>query len=1372
MDRQYGKKRKSHRDENFHSRRETLMLANDPQPNQNNKNEIEENNYENDNDDHNSDENDDEHICLTNEDEEASTTSSTTSRGCIGSENSTDDDQIESRAIDFNSSSFDASIDVLRMSQELFEHDKHRKRVGQEMKDIKISVSERPRSMYGIAKKLYDWKGSSKLSDEGLKGLLETLEWAGVKGLPCVKDILQGVGSIPEIPELGNIDTFLCFQQCAESCVVFHGEHSRDLQCGICESPRFAACATCSPQECSCLLNMRSPMKTFYCSSLIFYLRDKLSQPTAANFVMALKTEVVKVKNTHINDIFDGVRVKKALNDMDKTFEAYNKKISQNLIKLNLVLGGYYDGAQLYKNQVASFWPAGMTIFNLPPSYRFKEGVGFHLWAVFMGQTPSAAEDYLFRRCLGEELKVLKHGIVIADKYFVQARFVISVMDTKGQQHFTKFQSQASCSPCPCCGFRGTWAGKVVYTDHRKYLGWTHAYRAIGQTRKCCPEHQYSTASLNSRNLAERGRFWKNIETLHPEDSQEERYKSNFISTSTEKEGIDERKTLEKTVCNDAQDVDIKAIYSDIMADGHNFLFYHDHKEPGSDSPTFCYTDFIARMYFINCYYKDYKSGERTSETDLQERMQESDQKIFEKNRNRRRNSQKPLQELDDPENGCHGSFALADAPVSIQSFMIWDPFHVLPNVTNKLLDLFSGKIKFSVTTKDICRRVGMHRSVAEGKQEKVKEHETVAKGNETETRNKKEVEKKVKKKIMKKVKKKKKKEIDHPWQITHKNMNLLDGMLNSCMISTGYGNEYQLRYLFKQGGLLNSASKIQLLRIMAPVLAAFSGLHEAYQQFIRMLHHDIVFLFRPFFEGPEEIDRLFLLLVETVVTFEGLFPISEHAHGFHQLVCLVKQLKEFGPIRNLMSATMERCLKSIKDLNPNGGQSPYRTQLRRYLALMRQRHGQAFRFEVRRGRIKSTSPMRRVRKVQKEINDPSLVSVSRDSDSPFRIRFNDAKICLWNEASSIRCETVTMDHDNIQTFFEQSLFIEALLHEIKRQGEEGKSSLYKAFNVLLEGMKSLTIDIKVVKKPTKSQKKELEKDKNDAKQKENNAKMINRAFVCWIYFVATGCMHTLDKHVIPDPLALEKIFKKMNDEGKVDLYKPTFISIHRLFTEKVKYYRNANAYGIRINSRLASLDANFADCPDSGQRIFNESNIASSFCKYRDSKDLPRYGLCQYFFRVICPSDCIIHGMPLARTLQINTFTNDIISDEPLLVGKKKIFYAKIKMGLTGILIRNDEDHQGLALCPHNCCHFVPLTRFFSTSVILIPLDVDNKPMLHKFKRRSFAQSEQLRDKNNVVSKTNEIGMFYVIDFHPERYVYVYNKRNNGEYNNIENDY
>ena len=590
--------------------------------------------------------------------------------------------------------------------------------------------------------------------------------------------------------------------------------------------------------------------------------------------------------------------------------------------------------------------------------------------------------------------------------------------------------------------------------------------------------------------------------------------------------------------------------------------------------------------------------------------------------------------------------------------------------------------------------------------------------------------------------------------------MNIIDGVINSCLIPTGFGNDFQLRYLFKQGGLLNSASKIQLLKIMAPVLAAFSGLDDAYQQFIRMLHHDIVYLFRPFFEGPEEIDMLFLLMVETVVTFEGLFPISEHIHAFHQLTCLVKQLKEYGPIRNLLGAVMERSIKSIKAANPNGGQSPFLTQLRRYMALTKQRHGQAFRFKMRCRKVVSSSQMRRVKKMHKEINDPGLISAERDGDeSPYRIRFNDAKVCLWNEASARRCEAVKMDQVvmnrvEMGTFFEQSLFIEALLHEIKRQGEEGNSPLYRASTFFREELLTSTSNtwktLAIVL----------------------TSEQVNKAFVSWIYYIATGRMHTKNKDVISDPSGLEKIFKKINDDGKVTEYQPTFNHIHDFFTEKVKYYRNANAYGIRINSHLAPLDPNFADTSqESGQRIFNESAIASSFCKYHDQESKPRYGLCQYFFRVVCPSDQVIHGMPMARVLQINTFTNDIIPDDPKLSGKTRTCRSKVKFGLTGILVENADKHKGLALCPDDCCRFVPLTRFFSTCVILIPLDTEYKPMLHKIKRRSYAMSEQLKQPG-VISRTNKIGMFYVIDFHPERSVYVYSKTNNEEYNNIKNDY
>ena len=667
----------------------------------------------------------------TDENEDGSSKSSTQSGNV--SESSSDDQPktVECNYLD------NENIDVLRMIGLLWNANESRRKMKRDMQSIKISVSL-PKTQYEVSKRFYDWKGCNKISDEGFYDLCQMLAWAGLRGLPLAKDLLQGIGCIPDRFGLRNIDSFLCFQQCPKSCMVYHGDHSTDLQCAICESPRFAACAKCSPRDCSCLMDKRTPLKTFYYSSLIFYLRDKLSQPTAANFVMALKTEVVKIKDTHINDISDGVSVKKAIKGMDSTFKAYcnknkNSLPPQGLIMVNLVLGGYYDGAQLYTSKVESFWPAGITILNLPPSYRFKEGIGFHLWALFMGKTPSAAEDYLFGSCLGEELKLLKDGIIIAKKYFVQARFVISVVDSKAHQHFTRFQSVGSCSACPSCGFRGTYVGKVVYTDHRKYLGWNHAYRAIGQSLKCCPEHQYSTAPQNSKNLAERGKFWKDgIEHLHPGGTPGEqtevqttahinRYKSKIVSTGGTKKDETERKHLAASVCNDEVRADIDMIYTDIMDDDSDFLFYHHQIKPGADRPTFSYTDFNAHMYFVNCYYKDFESGQRISEEELRVRMRETDELISETNTDREREGKQPLSKLTKPENGCHGSFALVDAPVSIQSFMIWDPFHVLPNAVNRLIDLLAGTTKFTKHTIELCKRVGMHESVGEKELQKEK---------------------------------------------------------------------------------------------------------------------------------------------------------------------------------------------------------------------------------------------------------------------------------------------------------------------------------------------------------------------------------------------------------------------------------------------------------------------------------------------------------------------------------------------------------------------------------------------------------------------------------------------------------------------------
>ena len=61
--------------------------------------------------------------------------------------------------------------------------------------------------------------------------------------------------------------------------------------------------------------------------------------------------------------------------------------------------------------------------------------------------------------------------------------------------------------------------------------------------------------------------------------------------------------------------------------------------------------------------------------------------------------------------------------------------------------------------------------------------------------------------------------------------------------------------------------------------------------------------------------DRLF----ETVVFHEGLFPITESRFTFHQLVHLVDNIRNWGPLSNLSEAAGERAFAMIKRTVPKG---------------------------------------------------------------------------------------------------------------------------------------------------------------------------------------------------------------------------------------------------------------------------------------------------------------------------------------------------------------------------------------------------------------------------------------------------------------------
>ncbi len=70
-----------------------------------------------------------------------------------------------------------------------------------------------------------------------------------------------------------------------------------------------------------------------------------------------------------------------------------------------------------------------------------------------------------------------------------------------------------------------------------------------------------------------------------------------------------------------------------------------------------------------------------------------------------------------------------------------------------------------------------------------------------------------------------------------------------------------------------------------------------------------------------EELDYLLLHVIETRALLERLFPSSEQAFIFHEMIEIVNHLKLFGPAKSLMCFAGERTMKKIGDGVTDGGQ-------------------------------------------------------------------------------------------------------------------------------------------------------------------------------------------------------------------------------------------------------------------------------------------------------------------------------------------------------------------------------------------------------------------------------------------------------------------
>jgi hypothetical protein len=107
------------------------------------------------------------------------------------------------------------------------------------------------------------------------------------------------------------------------------------------------------------------------------------------------------------------------MSEMEANFS--NKFKSKDVEMINIVLGQFYDGCQVYKSKFKHFAPLLLTIFNVPPSYRLKLATGMFMLGTNMAAKNGKTEWFLLRHLLGQELTKLNDGILI--EKLLSARF-------------------------------------------------------------------------------------------------------------------------------------------------------------------------------------------------------------------------------------------------------------------------------------------------------------------------------------------------------------------------------------------------------------------------------------------------------------------------------------------------------------------------------------------------------------------------------------------------------------------------------------------------------------------------------------------------------------------------------------------------------------------------------------------------------------------------------------------------------------------------------------------------------------------------------------------------------------------------------------
>jgi hypothetical protein len=596
-----------------------------------------------------------------------------------------------------------------------------------------------------------------------------------------------------------------------------------------------------------------------------------------------------------------------------------------------------------------------------------------------------------------------------------------------------------------------------------------------------------------------------------------------------------------------------------------------------------------------------------------------------------------------------------------------------------------------------------------------------------------------------------------YPWVLTPEKQSNVDAWIDAILIPKSYSKTFQLDRLYAATGFVRGKTFIDVFSILINYLnLAMPTIPEEYRNFFSMMGAKFRELLA-FTFCDEKVEELHYKIIETLCVFEGLFSEKECVFMFHEFLHLARHIPVMGPLNGWWTYSGERSMSFVKQFVPESGKSYEKTCMEAY------------------------------DKSESAITENAFSSGFYHNDVRFsfnentkQLEFNFRLFYFFSPTKFTKPIFFPEFND-----FEQECLVKVLLSEIFKIADNHldalkRSSFYRLFFIF---NRSSNYNNKISKISFKKwlylvslydgidcnnglrSNIPLDEDEeelltrlepfiqgsikyitNNNTEDNNNNKYNNCIITTTEIKTATSIVELLE---IQNNL---KIYKN------AIIYGNRFSARDVSYSEKAQMIKDPKQYGSSIIRYKASNEKNNLQLFDN----WSMTDDHSSWCRYRlinrnnnknNYNELfnstitnDSYGRLNYFFRINCETDDILHGLGIAnvapRIFSTNKLVDRISGDEYVNMSTKEFTNA--------------------------CITFIPITNIYPTPILISPFDKDDLPIVVKHKNNLL--------KKNQYSATTKLSYFLTNDLKPNEILSkeqqrIFDKTNYKISNNTSND-